>query len=1174
MKFTHVLKFNSVPEWKDYYINYSALKKALYDVARAEYEQGYRGKDGRAGGPPEDASGGGTPRDGSPERSYSLPVTTTGGAGGGDLPDPRSASYAGGGGGNRELQRASSSIVGAATARVGAALLGLAGVTTPPRRSLSITGRRTSAEHEEPLLGAAVPAAPGDLALAGGGGGGVGGLADAPPSAAPLGAPPLDGGTGGDEVARLEREFVRLLDAELAKIIQFYLRKESELLGLYEAAALRAHAAEGTLPHTLGSGQLTPHSSSSRGGGAGSGGAFLDRSGSGGKHGILASPARGAVGGGGGSGDGAAAAAGGVLGGADAAAATTTTTAPTITTPTTTTAVVDGTAAGGAAQQQQATATTTTTAGATTTTTTTNPFPPHLALPTSATATPPGLASPGLRVRVPAGAAAAQQPHPHLSRPPSAYGAHAGHGAPPYAAADAARAAFWSRPPSRALLAEREALRQSLADVYVQLTELINYLAMNRTGFRKILKKHDKAVGRFEIQRPYMAVVDSRLQADARSPQLEAAAAEAAALYSIVACGGSKGTALAELKEQLRDTLHYERATVWRDMVALERRAGAAAVVDAPGGAAGAAALPGARLLEGDGGAMRGGRVGAAFARAGAWLKAWHQPLAVALSALAFAAVLSDRSIFPGEPEKQGCLAMLVLCSMLWSTEAVPLFVTSMLVPLLVVTLRVLVDPASVPAGGGGGPDDPAPRRLEPREAAPAIFHAMFGQVVMLLLGGFAIAAALSKHYIAKQLAVAVLSRAGRRPRDVLLASMMVATFASMWVSNVAAPVLCFSLVQPILRTLPPGHPFGKALVMGIALASNLGGMTSPISSPQNIFAVERMAAADGGAGGAPSWLAWFAVALPVAFAGNIACWLMILLVYKPGAKIREVRPLKPSADPMTATQLYVVFVSVATVALWCCNSLLVGVTGEMGVLAVIPLVAFFGPGVLSKDDFNGFLWNVVMLAMGGSALGEAVRSSGLLTSIAAAISGVVRGYGLWQVCAAFCALVLVATTFVSHTVGAMVILPIVQSVGEEMARQATGGGASAASAATAAAAGASAADFWGRHGGGGGAHPPAPAPTPPGGHGGGGGHHPGPPHAAPQSHAKLLVMAAALTCSGAMGMPVSGFPNMQAVSLEDGAGNQYVGTLDFLAVGVPGSVAAYGIIVTLGYGLMRMVGF
>jgi di/tricarboxylate transporter len=65
-------------------------------------------------------------------------------------------------------------------------------------------------------------------------------------------------------------------------------------------------------------------------------------------------------------------------------------------------------------------------------------------------------------------------------------------------------------------------------------------------------------------------------------------------------------------------------------------------------------------------------------------------------------------------------------------------------------------------------------------------------QTIMLLLGGFAIAAALSKHFIAKQLAVSILSRVGRRPRDVILANMLVATFASMWISNVAAPVLCF----------------------------------------------------------------------------------------------------------------------------------------------------------------------------------------------------------------------------------------------------------------------------------------------------------------------------------------------------------------------------------------------
>ena len=66
----------------------------------------------------------------------------------------------------------------------------------------------------------------------------------------------------------------------------------------------------------------------------------------------------------------------------------------------------------------------------------------------------------------------------------------------------------------------------------------------------------------------------------------------------------------------------------------------------------------------------------------------------------------------------------------------------------------------------------------------------------MLLLGGFTIAAALSKYNIAKMMATLVLSKAGTKPRTVLLVNMFVAMFASMWISNVAAPVLCFSIIQ------------------------------------------------------------------------------------------------------------------------------------------------------------------------------------------------------------------------------------------------------------------------------------------------------------------------------------------------------------------------------------------
>lgn len=91
-----------------------------------------------------------------------------------------------------------------------------------------------------------------------------------------------------------------------------------------------------------------------------------------------------------------------------------------------------------------------------------------------------------------------------------------------------------------------------------------------------------------------------------------------------------------------------------------------------------------------------------------------------------------------------------------------------------------------------------------------------------------------------------------------------------------------------------PGRPLARVIAVtraGIALASNLGGMTSPISSPQNIFAIEEM----GRGGEPPSWLSWMAAALPVACLGNLAIWALLLAAYRPGRDIKEVRRLPDS---------------------------------------------------------------------------------------------------------------------------------------------------------------------------------------------------------------------------------------------------------------------------------------
>ena len=62
--------------------------------------------------------------------------------------------------------------------------------------------------------------------------------------------------------------------------------------------------------------------------------------------------------------------------------------------------------------------------------------------------------------------------------------------------------------------------------------------------------------------------------------------------------------------------------------------------------------------------------------------------------------------------------------------------------------------------------------------------------------------------------------------------------------------------------------------------------------------------------------------------------------------------------------------------------------------------------------------------------------------------------------------------------------------------------------------------------------------------------------------------------CSTAMGLPISGFPNMNAIMMEDEMGVRYLSTFDFVRTGVPASILAMISIVTVGYGAMSLIGF
>jgi phosphate transporter len=358
------------------------------------------------------------------------------------------------------------------------------------------------------------------------------------------------------------------------------------------------------------------------------------------------------------------------------------------------------------------------------------------------------------------------------------------------------------------------ALKKRVISVYVSLCELKSYIQLNKTGFSKALKKYDKILDR-NLRRTYLngTVSPAYPFTDSTAHHVDENIAKVEQIYADIVTKGDMSLAARELRLHLREHVVWERNTVWREMIGIERKAQAANM--------------GIRrtLLGGDHDPTTAQRQGdqetmvkeMVTPLGRCYLPEWLLSLSFfyLVAILAVFAILLAIPILR-RPEQQNCLAMLVFVSLLWATEVIPLFVTSLLIPFLVVMLQIMRS------------DDKPYKRLDPPAATKVVFASMWTPVIMLLLGGFTIAAALSKYDIARRMATFVLSKAGTSPKVVLVTNMFVSMFLSMWISNVAAPVLCYSIIQvgtfsgssitsmlilvtsPYYETFPPNRGFRK----------------------------------------------------------------------------------------------------------------------------------------------------------------------------------------------------------------------------------------------------------------------------------------------------------------------------------------------------------------------------
>jgi len=368
-------------------------------------------------------------------------------------------------------------------------------------------------------------------------------------------------------------------------------------------------------------------------------------------------------------------------------------------------------------------------------------------------------------------------------------------------------------------------------------------------------------------------------------------------------------------------------------------------------------------------------------------------------------AVLLAATVYLGAPAElaepaRRMLTIFVTVAWLWLTEAVPIYIVALGVPVLLVISGV----------------------LDQKAALAPFFH----PVVALLLGGCLLSAAVSKYGLDLRIARGIMSRVGARPWQVLLGVMGTTAFLSLWLSNTATTAIMVAIVAPIAASLPPGEPFKKGLLLAIPFSANVGGIGTPVGSTPNPMAISYLL----DQGTKISFADWMSIAVPLQLLYLAVIGGVVYGLYRP--RIAALQVEIAQRGKLSRREWAVLGIGALTILLWL-TSRVHGVPDS--IVALLPVVLLLGSGLLGVKEFRDIRWEVLVLIGGGLALGVGMQESGLSEYIVGRLA--VGGLPPTSVLLVFLALTALLTTFMSNTATAALLIPVVGRVGAQMGLEA-----------------------------------------------------------------------------------------------------------------------------------------
>lgn len=393
--------------------------------------------------------------------------------------------------------------------------------------------------------------------------------------------------------------------------------------------------------------------------------------------------------------------------------------------------------------------------------------------------------------------------------------------------------------------------------------------------------------------------------------------------------------------------------------------------------------------------------------------------------------------ILPGNPGAHSLLAIFLLVVIFWVTESLPIPVTALMIPVLIITFGVAT--------------------------AKEAFAPFANPIIMLFLGSFILAKGMCVHSLDRKLAYSVLSlrSIGSSRIRILWAMGIISAFLSLWISNTATTAMMYPIALGLLDAYKKNEKgarmkvFGPALLLTLAYASSIGGIGTPIGSPPNLIAIGMLEKL---AGYRMTFFQWMVIGLLITIP-----MLLFLFVYmrmkaggiEPASKkgnIREILGEKPPKGLNPAQRNVLIAFSI-TVSLWILPGFISLFWGRSApaflwlqahfpeaaaavigacMLFILPINLKRGQFTLTLKEALAVDWGTLLLFGGGLSMGFQMFETGLADSIGRFfinLGGSTAPASLITLLAV--TLTVFLTELTSNTASANMIIPIVIAISQ-----------------------------------------------------------------------------------------------------------------------------------------------